>query len=52
MQKKVLERLLSRRFGPLSEATRQRLKNATLEQLERWTDTILDAATLEEVFKD
>ena len=36
-EEKVLERLLTRRFGPLSEATRQRLKNATLEQLERWT---------------
>jgi len=51
-EEKVLERLLSRRFGPLSEATRQRLKNATLEQLERWTDNILDAASLEEVFND
>jgi len=48
----VLERLLTRRFGPLSEATRQRLRDATLEQLERWTDNILDAATLEKVFKD
>ena len=51
-EEKVLERLLTRRFGPLSEATRQRLRNATLEQLERWTDNILDAATLEKVFKD
>jgi len=51
-EEKVLERLLTRRFGPLSEATRQRLRDATLEQLERWTDNILDAATLENVFKD
>ncbi|NMQ29712.1 DUF4351 domain-containing protein [Candidatus Accumulibacter phosphatis] len=51
-EEKVLERLLTRRFGPLSEATRQRLRSATLEQLERWTDNILDAATLENVFKD
>jgi hypothetical protein len=51
-EEKVLERQLTRRFGPLSETTRQRLKNATLEQLECWTDNILDAASLEEVFKD
>jgi hypothetical protein len=35
-----------------TERGMQRLMNATLEQLERWTDNILDAASLEEVFKD
>jgi hypothetical protein len=38
-----------RQFGPGAD---KRLKNASLEQLERWTDNILDAASLEDVFKD
>jgi len=47
----VLYRLLARKFGPLGEATQARLDNANLKQLEQWTDKILDAATLEDVFK-
>ena len=48
----VLYRLLTRRFGLISEATQARLDNATLEQLEQWTDNILQAATLDDVFKE
>ena len=48
----VLERLLTRRFGPLDEATRSRIRGASLEQLERWTDRILDAPTLAAVFEE
>jgi len=48
----VLYRLLTRRFGPLGETTQARLDNATPSQLEQWTDNILDAATLEDVFKE
>ncbi|MCX7673647.1 MAG: DUF4351 domain-containing protein, partial [Thiobacillaceae bacterium] len=47
----VLERLLARRFGPLSEETRARLQAASREELERWAENILDALTLEEVFR-
>lgn len=47
----VLERQLVRRFGPLDEAIKSRLKNATLEQLELWAENILDAATIEDVFR-
>jgi hypothetical protein len=47
----VLERLLSRRFGPLDEATQNRFRGAGLEQLERYTDRILDAPTLTAVFE-
>ena len=50
-EEKLLERQLTRRFGPLSEATRSLLKSAELSQLERWADNILDAQTLEDVFK-
>jgi hypothetical protein len=46
----LLERLLSKRFGALSEATQMRLQNATLEQLNLWVDRILDAPTLSAVF--
>jgi hypothetical protein len=49
---KILQRLLAKRFGPLSETTYTRLNLATLEQLEAWTDRILDANSLEQVFQD
>jgi hypothetical protein len=39
----VLERLLTRRFGPLSDEIRARLPQASLDQLREWTDAILDA---------
>jgi hypothetical protein len=48
----VLERLLTKRFGPLDEASQGRLKSASLKQLEQWTDRILDAPTLWAVFED
>ncbi len=46
----ILLRLLTRRFGPLDAATEQRLQKASVDDLERWTDNILDARTLDEVF--
>jgi len=51
-EEKVPERLLTRRFGPLSEATRNLLKSANTDQLELWADNILDAKTLDDVFKE
>ncbi len=48
----LLERLIAKRFGPLSDNTRSRLKTATTEQLETWAERILDASTLAEVFGD
>ena len=50
--KTLLARLLSKRFGALSEETQMRLQQATLEQLNHWVDRILDAPTLAEVFGD
>ena len=47
-----LERLLVKRFGPLDEATRKRLDIATLEQLNRWADRILDVSTIDAVFEE
>lgn len=45
-----LRRQLSRRFGPLSPEVIRQLERATPEQLETWTDRVLDARTLDEVF--
>ena len=46
----TLSRLLERRFGPLPPAVTERLQKASPAELERWTDNILDARTLDEVF--
>ncbi|WP_256369627.1 MULTISPECIES: DUF4351 domain-containing protein [unclassified Pigmentiphaga] len=48
----LLERLLARRFGPLPDATIQRLRDASDADLETWSVSVLDAATLAEVFGD
>jgi hypothetical protein len=46
----LLGRLLTRRFGPLPDTVRERIDTATLEQLAAWSDRVLDASTLDEVF--
>ena len=46
----VLSRQLERRFGPLDSSVTERLWKASAPELERWTDRILDARTLDEVF--
>jgi len=48
----ALARLITKRFGSPSAETQGRLKAATPEQLEQWLENILDAATLEDVFKN
>ena len=47
---RVLRRLLVARFGPLSQQTLAALHSADSEQLEAWTDRLLGACTLAEVF--
>ena len=42
--------LLTRRFGPLPEWVAHRLSAGTGEQLDAWSDCVLDAANLAEVF--
>ncbi|EIC22303.1 conserved hypothetical protein, putative transposase or invertase [Thiorhodovibrio frisius] len=49
-QAAVLKRQLTKRFGPLDDSIEARLKQATQEQLEHWSDRILDAPTLGAVF--
>jgi len=48
---KVLERLLETRFGPLPRALRKRIGEATVEQLYQWSEAVLQAPTLGQVFE-
>lgn len=43
----LLERQLTRRFGPLPEPILERLRNASPEQLEDWAERLFDAPTLD-----
>jgi len=45
-----LTRLLERRFGPLPDALADRIAEADIAELERWTDRVLAATSLEVVF--
>ncbi len=47
----VLERLLRQRFGGLSPEAAERLRRAPEAELETWADNLLDAGTLDEVFR-
>ncbi len=48
----LLLRQLERRFGPLDEHTRQRVRSADAEQLLEWGDRFVDALVLQDVFAD
>jgi hypothetical protein len=47
----LLQRLLARRFGPLPTAVIARIAAATVEEIETWGDRVLDANSLDEVFR-
>jgi hypothetical protein len=47
---RILVRQLTRKFGPVPDAVRERIDTASLEQLETWSDRVLDASTADEVF--
>ena len=46
----ILQRLLTKRFGPLPKWAVEKIAQAQSEQLEQWSLQLLDAETLEEVF--
>jgi predicted transposase YdaD len=50
-QAATLKRQLTKRFGPLSQETQNRIANASLEQLETWSDRVLVAPNLDEVLE-
>ncbi|MBF0604677.1 MAG: DUF4351 domain-containing protein [Nitrospirae bacterium] len=47
----LLLRLLQRRFGPLPESVTEWLHAADLSTLELWGDRVLDARSLDDVFR-
>jgi predicted transposase/invertase (TIGR01784 family) len=48
---RTLVRLLTRRFGPVPAEARERISAASLEQLDLWSERVLDAETVDEVFR-
>jgi predicted transposase YdaD len=48
----ILRKLLLLKFGELDAETEQRLQRASLGELTRWSDRVLDAPRLAEVFAD
>ena len=50
-ERAVLERQLRRRFGLLPPAAAERLRRASAGEIEAWADNVLDADTLDEVFR-
>jgi len=48
----VIVRLLNRRFGELPSWVAETLNSALPERLEQWSENILFADTLEQVFED
>lgn len=46
----LLSRLLTKKFGDLTPEWEPRLAAASLEQLEMWGETLLDATSLNAVF--
>jgi len=41
---------MKRRFGPPTTSTAARVRSASLAELDRWTDRILDATTIDDLF--
>jgi hypothetical protein len=48
----TLLRLLHRRFGTLPDQTAERVHGATIDDLDRWIDRVLDAGSLADVFAE
>ncbi len=45
----LLLRLMERRFGAVPEAVRDRVRGASVSELEAWAEAVLNAASLDEV---
>jgi predicted transposase/invertase (TIGR01784 family) len=46
----VLERLLRKRFGTIAPMYLERIRSASIEQLDLWAERILDAKSIQEIF--
>jgi flagellar biosynthesis/type III secretory pathway protein FliH len=47
----ALERLLRKRFGEIAPMYLEKIRNASIEQLDIWLERILDAKCIEDVFE-
>ena len=47
----ILNRLLERRFGRVPATVQERVRSASVHELDAWLDALLDAPTLEAVFE-
>ena len=50
--RRALRHLLEKRFGIVPARVHDRLEDASLSQLEQWTERVLEARSLEEVFAE
>jgi predicted transposase YdaD len=50
MARRLVLRMLSKRFGPLPSWVEQRVAASSIEDLDGWSESMLEAASLEEVF--
>lgn len=48
---RLLQRQLTRRFGPLPNEVLTRISGASIEEVEVWCDRVLDATSLAEVLR-
>ena len=48
----ALQKLLAKRFGVIPVEITAQIANASLEQIEQWFDTAIDASFLTDVFTD
>lgn len=50
--RQVVAKQLRLKFGALDEATERRLEGASLDELDRWSERVLTADSLDEVLTD
>ena len=49
--RRILQRQMQRRFGDLSAEDQTRIQSATMPELDAWTDSVLDAGSVQAVFR-
>ena len=48
---RILQNLLVHRFGPLCEEDRDRIGRSTVQELDAWTEAVLDASSVTEILR-